>query len=63
MGFGDYTAKVQVDNDDNEVWSWCDEHFELGTWGKMIGFSGTSATYCFRHENDALLFLLRFPDK
>jgi hypothetical protein len=63
MGFGDYTAKVQIDVDDREVWKWCDEHLEIGTWGKQYGLTGTSATYCFKNENDALLFLIRFPDK
>lgn len=61
MAFSDFEFKVQVDVDNSELWNWCGEHYELGTWGKMFGVTGTHATYCFQNEGDAMLFLLRWP--
>lgn len=61
MAFSDFVFKVHVDVDNSELWTWCQDYFAHGTWGKMIGLTGKRATYCFQNEGDAMLFLLRWP--
>ena len=53
------TVHVEVDTDNN-YWDWCCNHLVTGTWKMRIGFMGTSATFCFDNEEDAIAFKLVF---
>jgi hypothetical protein len=63
MAFNDFTHRATVLYDTTDVWSWCDQSFGNGHWGKMISLVGKGATYCFEFEQDKLLFLLRWPNQ
>ncbi len=52
--------RVSIDGTDNHYWDWCCSHVVTGTWKMMIGFMGTSATFCFDNEEDATAFKLVF---
>lgn len=62
MAFADFTHRVQVQVDNKAIWDYCNSTFGVGHWGKMFPPHGETATYCFEYENDALMFLLRWPD-
>lgn len=61
MAFKDFIHRVHVNVDTKEIWDYCDSTFGLGHWGKMFGATGAGSTYCFEYENDALMFMLRWP--
>jgi hypothetical protein len=60
MAFADYTSEVKVEDNTSEIYQFCMDTFQIGTWGAKFGFAGNSATYCFQYEKDAIMFMLRF---
>jgi len=55
-----YPHKVRVGNTFSEMFVWCSEHYEIGTWIEIIGIVGKTSSFCFKSKDDALLFLLRW---
>lgn len=67
MAFNDFNYRVRINNDTHEIWKFCDSTFKTGYWGKMYAFTSEAhansvAVYCFYYEEDATMFLLRWPN-
>lgn len=47
-----------------EMRDWCEEMFGEGGWNPKCvwryGWTSNSNTYCFKHEKDAMMFMLRW---
>lgn len=54
----DYKYRVRIINPTNDYWSWACNRFPKGTWMEMVSLLGSSVTFCFRFEEDLLIFKL-----
>jgi len=52
--------KVRILYANSEMWDWCVQTYDKDVWRELHGFVGSSVTFCFDKESDALLFLLRW---
>jgi len=55
--------RIRVLEDTDEIWDWVSANVETKTWGKLIGLTSNSATYCFKYEQDASMFALKWAGK
>lgn len=64
MAYKDFVYRVEVFNDRPEIWKFCEETFKTGYWSKVYGVTDNSPRiYCFFYEQDATMFLLRWPNE
>ena len=52
--------KVRVPIVKKEMWDWCNEHYDKGSWHETFSLTGTDSHFRFDKESDAMLFLLRW---
>lgn len=60
--YSDMPYLVRVSHTNIEMWDWCGEHCEPGTWRELFGFSGLNSVFCFDNEASAMLFLIRWSN-
>jgi len=53
-------TKIKIEDAPSELWEWCRDNLEIGSWKMMLPIMGNSATYCFDKEEDATAFKLVF---
>jgi hypothetical protein len=60
MNTHDFEYKIRIQNAKSEYWDWACKNLPIGTWKGMIPITGTSETFCFKNEEDLLVFKIVF---
>jgi len=57
----EHIYRIKLPHDTDRVyWAWCRENLDTDSWHMKFAIVGTSCSYYFKHEEDAMAFKLKF---